>query len=119
MWEAVGDLVAVPDVVGMPFHLGRARAAECGVTLASLDPDGPPIGALAWPGLFYIVTQHPEAGAVVTRHASVRVEIVAHGDMGDTARVRSPRPPSTDAAHAAAPPRPRESGGADSDLTAH
>ena len=42
------ERVTVPDVVGLPFHFGRDLATEAGVALANSDPDGPPIGALAW-----------------------------------------------------------------------
>ena len=54
MADRAADRVTVPDVVGLPFHIGRDVAAEAGVALANPDPDGPPIAALTWPGLFYI-----------------------------------------------------------------
>ena len=57
--------MTVPDVVGLPFHVGRDVAWEAGVSLANPDPDGPPIGALAWPGLLYITSQRPAAGTIV------------------------------------------------------
>ena len=69
------EVVTVPDVVGMPFHVGRDAASEVGVTLANPDPDGPPIGALAWPGLFYITSQSPAPGTVVERWDSVGIEV--------------------------------------------
>ena len=61
MDELLADRVTVPDTVGLPVHVGRDLAAELGVTLANPDPDGPPIGGLAWPGLFYITSQNPPA----------------------------------------------------------
>ena len=67
--------VVVPSVVGLPFHVARDLAIEAGVTLANPDPDGPPIGALAWPGLFYVVSQHPPAGAVLMEHDSVTITV--------------------------------------------
>lgn len=93
-------VVTVPDVVGLPFHVGRDIASKAGVTLANPDPDGPPIGALAWPGLYYIVRQHPGAGTQLREWDSVGVEIVKHGDAPDR-EPAAPHPhPPVDAAHA-------------------
>ncbi|CAH0231136.1 hypothetical protein SRABI76_02755 [Microbacterium oxydans] len=75
----------MPNVVGLPFHVGRDLARDAGVTLANPDPDGPPIGALAWPGLFYITSQQPTAGATLYRWDSVAVEIIEHGPAESTA----------------------------------
>lgn len=100
MIERFADLVTVPDVVGLPFHVGRDIAAEAGVTLANADPDGPPIGALAWPGLYYITSQNPAAGAVVYRWDSVTVEIVAHGEADSSAVSAQPEVPPSDILHA-------------------
>jgi len=87
--------MTVPDVVGLPFHVARDLASAAGVTLANPDPDGPPIAALAWPGLFYITSQEPAAGARIGRWASVRVEITAFGNSERDAVVdRQPLPPS-------------------------
>ena len=102
MWEQVGDLVTVPDVVGLAFHVGRARGQDHGVTLANPDPDGPPVGALAWPGLFYILSQRPAAGAVVTRHSSVYVELSEHGIANPGAVRPDADVPPADSAHAIA-----------------
>ncbi|WP_347977484.1 PASTA domain-containing protein [Microbacterium sp. ProA8] len=99
MWEQVGDPVSVPNVVGMPFHLADALAASHGVTLANPDPDGPPIGAIAWRRLVYITSQRPSAGSTVTRHSSVTVEIVQQGDADDMAVQGQPDAPPADAAH--------------------
>ena len=64
------------------------------------DPGGPPIGAMAWPGLYYITRQEPVPGTVVHEWDSVVVEVVKHGDSPDREpAVRRPSPP-TDAAHA-------------------
>lgn len=76
MGERSADRVTVPDVVGMPFHVGLDVANEAGVKLANPDPDGPPIAALTWPGLFYITSQSPAAGSIVHRWDSVAVETV-------------------------------------------
>lgn len=102
MWEQVGNIVTVPDVVGLPFGVGRDLAHDRGVTLANPDPDGPPVGALAWPGLFYITSQRPSAGTMVTRHASIAVEVTAHGSADQSAERPNPTRPPTDSAHAVA-----------------
>ncbi|MCC9053541.1 PASTA domain-containing protein [Microbacterium sp. F2E] len=94
----IARLVTVPDVVGLPFHVARDAASEAGVALANPDPDGPPIGVLAWPGLFYVVRQAPEPGAVLHEWDSVAVEVVRHGDMPDNQATRIlPLPPADSA----------------------
>lgn len=99
MVDLFADRVTVPDVVGLPFHVGRDVVSAAGVTLANADPDGPPIGALAWPGLFYISSQNPAAGAAVSRWGSVTVEIVAHGEADSNAVVVRPETPPSNVAH--------------------
>lgn len=70
------------------------------MVLANPNPDGPPIGALAWAGLYYIVGQEPAPGAELREWDSVRVQIVKHGDAPDR-EPSTPRPvPPVDAAHA-------------------
>ena len=97
MTRRTADRVTVPDVVGLPFHIGRAVASAAGVSLANPDPDGPPIGALAWPGLFSITSQHPAPGTEVYRWDSVAIEISEHGTAESGARAPSPHPlPSGD-----------------------
>lgn len=96
--------MTVPDVVGLPFHVGRDVASAAGVTLANTDPDGPPIGALAWPGLFYITAQNPAAGTAVSRWESVTVEIIANGEPDSNAAVVRPEVPPSNVAHAVAEP---------------
>ena len=102
MTGRIADIVTVPDVVGLPFPVGRDLAVEAGVSLANPDPDGPPIGALAWPGLFYITSQHPEPGTEVHRWDSVAVEISAHGTAGSGTLASAPGPLPPDAAAARA-----------------
>lgn len=92
--------VTVPDVVGLPFQVGRDVATQAGVTLANPDPDGPPIGALAWPGLYYIVRQEPAPGTSLWEWDSVGIEVVKHGDSSDR-EPAVPRPsPPADTTHA-------------------
>ncbi|MGV8858365.1 PASTA domain-containing protein [Rhodoglobus sp.] len=100
MEERRADRVTAPDVVGLPFHVGRDIAAEFGVALASPYPDGPPISGLAWPGLFYITSQNPSPGTELYRDDSVIVEIVDHGGAENRA-LRNPSViPPVDVTHA-------------------
>lgn len=104
MNERIEDRVIVPHLLGLPFHVGRDVATECGVTLANPDPAGLPIGSLAWPGLFYITSQNPPARTEVYRWDSVAVEIVGYGEAERGALQNSPVSPPADAAHAKAEP---------------
>ena len=88
------DRVVVPDVVGMIFGIGRALATEAGVTLANPDPDGPPIGALAWPGIFIITHQEPEPGTTPYRWDSVQVWVRADEASSSVTRLSTATPPS-------------------------
>ena len=106
MEERAADRVTVPDVVGMPYHVGRDLAAEAGVSLANPDPDGPPIGALAWPGLFYITSQHPPPGTEVYRWDPVIIDIIEHGGASSGVGPPGPGPPPSDAAQTADVPEP-------------
>lgn len=98
--RSIRPIVTVPDVVGLPFHVGRDVAAEARVALANPDPDGPAIGSLAWPGLFYIVWQHPEPGTQLREWDSVAVRVVKHGDAPDREPADPLGVPPADSAHA-------------------
>lgn len=100
MTERFADLVTVPDVVGLPFHVARDIANDAGVALANPDPDGAPISALTWPGLFSITSQRPEAGALLYRWDSVAVEVSPSGTAEQGAGRDDTDPPSSDSAHA-------------------
>ena len=82
----------------MPFHVGRDVAADAGVTLANPDPDGPPRGARAWPGLYYIVRQEPAPGAQLREGDSVGIEVFEHGDAPDREPALPRSSPPADAA---------------------
>lgn len=101
------DEVTVPDVVGMTVDAGRRLATEAGVALAPPDADGPPLGALTWPGIWTITQQHPAPGSTVFRWDSVVVHFTPGGD--GPAGVREPRRPGprSSAAAAARPSVPR------------
>ena len=100
MKERFADQVTVPDVVGIPFHVGRDLANDAGVTLANPDPDGPPIAALGWPGLYYITSQSPAAGTTLYRWDSVEVQIVPFGEADSNAVALPHEGPPADNAHA-------------------
>lgn len=100
MVERESKRVVVPNVVGMLFHVGRDIAVDSGVTLANPDPDGPPIAALAWPGLFYITWQEPPAGSELNQWDSVRVEVIEHGSSQNGAMTQVPSAPPALVAHA-------------------
>lgn len=89
------DLVSVPDVVGLTVRAGLRVAGEAGVALVAPDPDGPPLRALTWPGVFVVTEQRPAPGTRVHRWDSVVVRCRA-GAEGGPAGVREPRQPLPD-----------------------
>lgn len=91
------DVVTVPYVVGMTVDDARRLASAAGVVLATPDPDGPPLGALTWPGIWTITHQHPAAGARLYRWDSVAVLYRAETDGGPAGvcEPRRPRPGSS------------------------
>ncbi|TCO46452.1 PASTA domain-containing protein [Actinocrispum wychmicini] len=89
--ERHADRVVVPDVVGLPVVVGRQVCTDAGLALAQPDPDGPPLGALTWPGTYVITAQDPPPGTTLYRWDSVRVRF---RPVGGDAGVREPRRPS-------------------------
>lgn len=85
------DAVTVPNVVGMHIRDAMKAASDAGLTLAQPDPDGPPLGALTWPGDFWITRQTPPPGARLWRWDPLIVEWTA--TRGDASGVREPRRP--------------------------
>lgn len=94
------ETVAVPDFVGQPVHIARAAAAEIGLGLSGGDPDGPGIGSLTWPGLFWVTAQDPPAGSTVARGAQIRVTFVEDGQARSDVPARSDGPLPTLKEHA-------------------
>jgi len=86
------DAVQVPDVVGMLLSEARQVAYRAGVVLAQPDPDGPPLGALTWPGEYVVTSQDPPPGTALWRWDPVVVTWSAL-ERGDPAGVREPRRP--------------------------
>jgi hypothetical protein len=93
------DFVIVPDVVGERFLNAGEIAQAAGLTLANPDPDGPPIGAIAWRKNPTIQSQFPAPGSVLYRYDSLRVWLRSDLEP-DLARKLDDPPPSVDWAHA-------------------
>lgn len=73
--EARGDgLAAVPQLVGMLVPAARAAGHKAGVVVTSKDIDGPPLGALTWPGTWVVTAQRPSAGTQLPRWDNVMIE---------------------------------------------
>jgi hypothetical protein len=81
--------VVVPDLVGLLVQDAGHEAAV--VVVVAADVDGPPLGALAWPGLWVVTAQDPEPGTEVGKWENVRVTFrrADGGEAGD----REPRLP--------------------------
>ncbi|MDR6868189.1 beta-lactam-binding protein with PASTA domain [Microbacterium resistens] len=71
--------VVIPDFVGKPVHVARDIAVNAGIDLASGDPDGPGLGSLTWPGLFWVTSQDPAAGTAVEPRTQVRITFLKDG----------------------------------------
>lgn len=86
--------VVVPALVGLSITNARGLANSADVVLTSGRLDGPPLGALTWPGNWVVTGQHPSAGTVVERGSWVVItfENRGGGDAGDR-EPREPRPP--------------------------
>lgn len=85
--------VSVPNVVGMPADRARKVLVDKGLAATGSDPDGPPLGELAWvDGV--VMDQSPESGAKVPPGSVVRLWIERGGGGGSG--VREPRRPLPD-----------------------
>ncbi|MFD9575824.1 PASTA domain-containing protein [Streptomyces sp. NPDC059982] len=71
---STADEVTVPDVVGLIVTEARKVAWEAGVVIAASDPDGPPVGALTWPGVWVVTAQSPAPGSRMRRLGSLVIE---------------------------------------------
>lgn len=66
--------VAVPALVGLSVREARRVGHDSGVVVTSTDVDGPPLGALTWPGTWIVTGQQPAAGSRVERWSAVAIE---------------------------------------------
>jgi hypothetical protein len=82
----------VPDLIGLEVARARAVADSLDLFITSANPDGPPIGALTWPGRWVVTAQNPPAGARAPRGSWVVVDFDERG--GGSAGDREPRLPT-------------------------
>jgi hypothetical protein len=78
----------VPHLVGLTVPEARLAGQQAGVVVTSADPDGPPLGALTWPGTWVVTAQHPAAGTLLQRGGTVVVEFQqrpGHTGAGESA----------------------------------
>lgn len=87
----------VPDLVGLLVADARQAGHHAGVVVVSQHLDGPPLGALTWPGTWLVDGQVPAAGTAAARWDVVRITWRQAG--GDDAGVREPRLPGPDPGH--------------------
>lgn len=88
MGPSTADEVTVPDIVGLIVTDARAVAWKAGLVITTDDPDGPPLGALTWPGVWVVTGQNPAPGARMRRRGSlaVRFERAPGTQAGDSER---------------------------------
>ncbi|MEU4764539.1 PASTA domain-containing protein [Actinosynnema sp. NPDC023794] len=82
----------VPHLVGLTVRQARQTGHDAGVVVTSRDVDGPPLGALTWPGTWVVTAQDPTAGRRVRRGATVVIDFEERPDEGG-AGDREPRHP--------------------------
>ncbi|WP_253771272.1 PASTA domain-containing protein [Goodfellowiella coeruleoviolacea] len=63
----------VPDLVGLGVRVARQVGHDTGLVVTSADLDGPPLGALTWPGTWVVTDQRPAPGQLVTRGTVVTI----------------------------------------------
>ena len=73
---------AVPRLVGLTVPEARKRGHKAGVVVTSRDVDGPPLGALTWPGTWVVTGQEPLPGDRVRRGAVVMIDFEERPDEG-------------------------------------
>ena len=84
--------VEVPDLVGLRVQDARNLGHQHGIVVTGRDLDGPPLGALTWPGTWIVTGQQPAAGQRIRRNSTVTITFTKHPDDGD-AGDREPREP--------------------------
>lgn len=66
--------VVVPMLVGMTVADARQAGHRARLVVVSADVDGPPLGALTWPGTWMVTAQRPAAGSRVPDWDNVVIE---------------------------------------------
>jgi len=87
-----GQFAEVPDLRGLVVNAARETGHAVGLVVTSSDLDGPPLGALTWPGRWVVIEQTPRPGTTIRRGDTVTIQFVE--DPGGIAGVREPRRPS-------------------------
>jgi len=82
----------VPNLIGLTVRDARNEGHGYGIVVTATDIDGPPLGALTWPGTWVVTGQDPAPGHEVPRGSTVRITFTEFGDDG-SAGVREPRNP--------------------------
>lgn len=90
--ERTGQFAEVPDLRGLVVSAARETGHEAGLVVTSSDLDGPPLGALTWPGRWVVIEQTPRPGETIRRGDTVIIQFVE--DPGRNAGVREPRRPT-------------------------
>jgi hypothetical protein len=72
--ETAAGRVEVPNLIGLTVPAAREVGHDTGVVVAAKDLDGPPLGALTWPGTWMVTAQIPTPGHHLRRGAVVMIE---------------------------------------------
>lgn len=67
--------LVVPLIVGMRYIAADELARSVGLQLLNPNPDGPPVGAIAWDDNLTITHQEPEPGTVLRNDPGALVGI--------------------------------------------
>ena len=92
--DADKDVVVVPDLVGLHVHDACDLGHKAGVVVSSAAQDGPPLGALTWPGEWFVTAQSISPGSRIRRWGVVAIEFIA--TRGNEAGVSEPLRPYPD-----------------------
>jgi hypothetical protein len=85
--------VEVPQLVGMVVADARQAGHRAGLVVVSADVDGPPLGALTWPGIWIVTAQRPAPGTWLRRWDNVVIEFEERrGDEGPSRSSGDDRP---------------------------
>jgi hypothetical protein len=76
--------VEVPHLVGLTVPAARWAGHEVGLVVTATNPDGPPLGALTWPGTWIVTAQRPAASTRLERGDTVAIEFTRQPDTPGT-----------------------------------